>query len=274
MVIVLHPAGEVAVECVDAGEVERAVQKAFSDAAKEALDLSFRGPVAYGSMTQEASEALADLGDLLGGVDGAMVDVHGLGDAALVQSASEGLDEGVGVLGEKEFAMAANPAGVVDEGDELGLGVSVAVFDVGPAHGVRLPELIGVGLGKREPFLVLGSSLGLEQLVAVDGAAERVGSDLLAAQKAAFDATAIHRSDVSGLVVEVREHLFDSILKQLRLHLSQPPAIGTGPGFHRGDAVLLVAGVPVLNGAPGELVAVVVVVGEDDGADVADALDD
>jgi hypothetical protein len=69
-------------------------------------------------VAEQTADAGADLGYLLAGVDGTVVDVEGLGDAALVERGAQGGDEGVGVLGDEELAVAADTTGVVDEGDE------------------------------------------------------------------------------------------------------------------------------------------------------------
>jgi hypothetical protein len=72
-------------------------------------------------VTQDAADAGADEREFLGAVDGAVVDEELFGDAAFVEGGAEGLNEGVDVFVEEEFAVAEDAAGVVDEGDELGL---------------------------------------------------------------------------------------------------------------------------------------------------------
>jgi hypothetical protein len=60
------------------------------------------------------------------------------GDAAFVEGGAEGLNEGVDVFVEEEFAVAEDAAGVVDESDELGLFTRAATgLDVRSEHGVR-----------------------------------------------------------------------------------------------------------------------------------------
>ncbi len=72
-------------------------------------------------MAQDAADASADEGDFLGAVDGAVIDEELLGEAAFVEGGADGLHQGIDVFVEEEFAVAEDPAGVVNEGDELGL---------------------------------------------------------------------------------------------------------------------------------------------------------
>ena len=113
--------GELAVEGFERGEVELSDEELVADAAEEAFDFSLGGGVADGGVAQDAADAGADEGDLLGAVDGAVVDEQLLGDAAFVEGGADGLHEGVDVFLEEELAVAEDAAGVVDEGDELGL---------------------------------------------------------------------------------------------------------------------------------------------------------
>lgn len=63
----------------------------------------------------------ADERDLLAAINRAVVDKELFGDAAFVEGGADGLHEGVDVFLEEEFAVAEDSAGVVDEGDQLGL---------------------------------------------------------------------------------------------------------------------------------------------------------
>src|SRR5690606_7765792 len=103
------------------GQVEVFDEELVAHAAKEAFDLALGGGVADGGMAQEATDAGAEEGDFLAAVDGAVVDEELFGDAAFVEGGAEGLDEGIDVFLEEELAVAEDAAGVVEEGDELGL---------------------------------------------------------------------------------------------------------------------------------------------------------
>ena len=127
VVVVFDPVGELAVEGFERGEVELADEELIADASEEAFDLSLGGGVADGGVAQDAADAGADEGDLLGAVDGAVVDEQLFGDAAFVEGGADGVDEGVDVFVEEELAVAEDAAGVVDEGDELGLLAAAAV---------------------------------------------------------------------------------------------------------------------------------------------------
>ena len=131
-----------------------------------------------------------------------------------------------------------------------------------------------MGLGEGEAVRVAGLEVRFEELVALDMTAEGVGCHAIALEQAAFDAGAIDGGDVAGVAVELRADLVDDLGEKFGAHLAGQALVGAGPGVHRGDAVLLVAGIPGLDGAPGELVALVVLVGEDDATDVLDTGDD
>ena len=174
VVVVFDPVGELAVEGFEGGEVELLDEELVADAAEEAFDFSLGGGVADGGVAEDAADAGADEGDLLGAVDGAVVDEQLLGDAAFVEGGADGLHEGVDVFLEEELAVAEDAAGVVDEGDELGLfagGAGHAGVDVGPEHGVGLPELVGVFHAEGEAFLVV-VVVGGEQVVLANEAVE------------------------------------------------------------------------------------------------------
>ena len=72
-------------------------------------------------MPKDAADASADERDLLAAITRAVVDEELFGDAAFVEGGADGLHEGVDVFLEEEFAVAEDSAGVVDEGDQLGL---------------------------------------------------------------------------------------------------------------------------------------------------------
>jgi hypothetical protein len=128
--------------------------------------------------------------------------VERLGDAALVERGAERGDEGIGVLGDEELAVAADAARVVDEGDELGLGAAVADLDVGPEHRVGLLHLVRVGLGEGEAALVRRLCIGFEQLVLLHESAERRACDALRLQKTSLDARAVDRGEVARDAVD------------------------------------------------------------------------
>ena len=107
--------------------------------------------------------------------------------------------------------MAADAAGIVDEGDESGLRAFAAVLHVRPVHGVGLPHVVSVGFGECEASFVLGLFVNLEQLVVVDHATEGIGGDLLAAEQAALDADAVDGGDVAGFTVKGRKDLLDGV---------------------------------------------------------------
>src|ERR1019366_657785 len=109
------------VEDFERREIELANEKLIAHAAEEAFDFSLGGGIADGSMPEDAADAGADEGDFLRAVDRAIVDEQLLGDAAFVEGGADGLHERVDVFLEEKLAVAEDPAGVVDKGDQLGL---------------------------------------------------------------------------------------------------------------------------------------------------------
>jgi len=125
------------------------------------------------------------------------------GDAAFVESGADGLDEGVDVFLEEELAVAQDSAGVVEEGDELGLPARAGCgLAVGAEHGVGLPELVGVFHAEGEAFFVVALVLG-EQVIFADEAVEGGLGDAFGLEQPLFDAEAIDGPLVGIQVVEV-----------------------------------------------------------------------
>ena len=71
--------------------------------------------------------------------------------------------------------------------------------------------------------------------------------------------------------MELGQDLVDGLLQLFGVDLASLAFVRTDLVVHDGDAVLLVAGVPGLDGAPGELSGVAVLVGEGQEADGFDA---
>ena len=156
MVVVFDPTRELLVEYRDVGEVESARQKALPDGAEEALDFAFRSAVADGCMAEQGANARADLGDLFGGVDRAVVDVERFGNATFIEGAAQGEDERVGVLGQDALSLVRLSAKSAWQQTRLASSVKamsfqclrfpfgkvrapLAVLHVGPEHRVGLP---------------------------------------------------------------------------------------------------------------------------------------
>ena len=86
--------GELAVEGFEGGEVELLDEELVADAAEEAFDLALGGGIADGGVAEDAADAGADEGDLLGAVDRAVIDEELFGDAAFVEGGADGLARG------------------------------------------------------------------------------------------------------------------------------------------------------------------------------------
>ena len=105
----------------------------------------------------------------------------------------------------------------------------------------------------------------------LDNAPEGVGRDLRAGQQPGFDAEPVEQSQRRGFAVDFGLHLLDGVQHVLQGHLADFALVGTRLGFHDGDAVLFVAGIPGLDGAPGELAGTAFLIGERHLADGPDA---
>lgn len=65
-------------------------------------------------------------------------------DAAVAERGLKCRKQGVGVLSGEELAVTADATVVVDEGDRLGLDLLSFETHVRTAHGIGVPELVGV----------------------------------------------------------------------------------------------------------------------------------
>lgn len=134
IVFVFDPTGEGAVERFETAQVELSSEKRQPDGAKEAFHFAFGGAVAHGGMTEHTAETPADLAELFGRVDRAVVDIEALGNAPLVECVLECREQRVCILGREELAVAADPTGVINERDELRLKHLPSMRNVGSTH--------------------------------------------------------------------------------------------------------------------------------------------
>ncbi|MFM1945066.1 MAG: hypothetical protein RI897_4048 [Verrucomicrobiota bacterium] len=263
VVVFLDPVGELTVEGFERTEVQRAGEELVADGAEEAFDFSLGRAVAHGGVMEQAADAGADLDDFFGGVDGAVIDVEGLGNATFVEGGAKGLDERIHVLGEEELTVTTGPAGVIEESDEAGLRRRTAVLDVWAKEGVGLPHLVGMSFGERQTDFVGGLGVALEHFVLFDQAAEGVGSDLSSREQSLLDAEAVEERAGGRLATGLGKDFAHRVVNVFQNDLAGFAFVGAGLVFHDGDAVFLKAGVPGLDGAPGELAPVAILVGED-----------
>ncbi len=119
------PMDELAVEGIEATQVQSAGKKLLTRSPKKSFDFSLRRAVPYGCVTKQAADTGADLDDFLGAIDGPVVHVKGHRDAAFVEGGAEGLDEGIDIFGEEELAVATDAAGIVQESDEARVTIQV-----------------------------------------------------------------------------------------------------------------------------------------------------
>ena len=96
--------------------------------------------------------------------------------------------------------------------------------------------------------------------------------DAIGVEQVVLDAEAIEGAFVGALVVEVGCGGVDGFEEFLGGDLACLALVLAGAGGHAGDAVVFVAVVPGLDGAPGELAWVAVLIEEGHGGDVVDAL--
>ena len=147
------------------------------------------------------------------------------------------------------------------------------VLDVRAVEGVSLPHFVGVGFGEGQALLVFGVGLWLEHVELPDDTAEGIGSDLGTGEQAQFDAQAVEDGELGG-AADFGQRSIDGLLDTFQRDLADLAFVGTGSVLHDGDPVLLVAGVPGLDGAPGELAGVAILIGKGHLADGPDAGDD
>jgi hypothetical protein len=95
--------------------------------------------------------------------------------------------------------------------------------------------------------------------------------DAVLLQQAVFDAEAVDGAFVRAAVMEVRPGGVDGFEEFLGSDLADLALVLARLAGHAGDAVVFVAVVPGLNGAPGELAWLAFLVGEGHGGDVVDA---
>src|SRR6185437_4753792 len=271
VVVVFAPVGELTVEGFEGREVELFDEKLVEDAAEEAFDLSLGGGVADGGMAQQAADAGTQKGDLLAAVDGAVVHEELLGEAAFVEGGADGLHQGVDVLLEEELAVAEDAAGIVDKSDDLSLfALSAAGVHVGPEQGVGLPQLVGVFHAEGETFLVV-VVIGSEQVVVANEAVEGGLGDAVGLEQALLDTEAIEGAFIGTLLVEVGFGGVEGFEQLLGRDLAGLALVLACVLCHAGNAVVFVAVVPGLDGAPGEGTWIAVVVDEGHGGDVVHA---
>jgi hypothetical protein len=253
VVVVFDPLGELPVKGVQGGQVELSDKKFIAYGTEEPFDLSFGCAVAYGCVAQNAADACANEGDFLAGVDGAVVDVELVRDAAFVESCAYGGDHGVDSFRKKELAVAADAAGVVEKCDEAALGrFAVGTGNIRAVHGVGLPQLIGELHGECQAEFVIAPVV-LEQLVGADEPVESSPCDLVAAQDAFFDAAAVDVGFVETLFrAEKRQDLVNGFEELFGRDFTGSAFVCTSFRVHGGNAVEPVTGAPGLDGSPGE----------------------
>jgi len=198
-----------------------------------------------------------------------IIHVQASWNTALVEGGAQGFDEGIDILGREELAVATDPRSVIEEGNESGLDRNAVDLDVGTVEGVGLPHFIGVGFGKSQALFVVGLCLGLEHVELLDDAGEGARGHLPTSQQPLFDTKPIE-DGTFGRAAELGQEGVNGLLNHFQRDLADFAFVGTRFVFHDGDPVLLVAGVPRLDGTPGELAGMALLIGK---GLVADGLD-
>jgi len=271
VVTFFDPMDELAVESVERSQIQRAGKELFPNGAEESFDFSLRRSVAHRRVMEQAADAGADLDDFPGRINGAVINVEGLRDAAFVKSGAQGFDERVHIFRKKELSVATNAAGIVEESDEPGLDRGTLVLKARTNERVGLPHFIGMGLGESQADFVRAFGVGLEQLVLLDHAAEGGVGDLRAGEQPLFNTEAIQHGPAGIPAVELWQHFADGVHQVFDDDLADFALVGAGLVFHFRDAVFFETGIPGLDGAPGELARMAILVGEGHLADGFDA---
>ena len=149
--------------------------------------------------------------------------------------------------------------------DELGL--TGSKYGCGEGQCGACTVLIG-GVPRRSCTIPVSAGVG-KPIITIEGL-EKEGR-LHPVQQAFLDAEAIQGSLVGALVVEVGFGGIEGFEQFLGRDLAGVPLVAAGARGHAGDTVVLVAVEPGLDGAPGELARVALLVEEGHGGDVADA---
>ena len=127
-----------------------------------------------------------------------------------------------------------------------------------------------MSLGEGQALFIVRLNLGLEHVELFDNAGERVGRHLGAGEQPLLDAEAIEDGAL-GYAMGLGQEGVDGLLNDFRGDLASLALVGAGLVLHNRNAVLLVTGVPGLDGAPGEVAGVAILVSEGHLADSLDA---
>lgn len=220
---------------------------------------------------EQTADTGADLNDLLGGVDGTVVNVKSHGDPAFIKRGSDGFNKGVHVFGREELAMTTNPRGIINEGNELCLHWRAVDGDKGAKERVSLPHFISAGLGKGQPDFVGRLGVGLEQFILPDQPVEGGAGDLRTQKQSLFNAKPVKQRAPGNTAMRLGKHGLNGLQNVLGPDLAGFAFVGTRLVFHDRDTVFFIAAEPGLDGAPGELARVALLVGEGHLADRLDA---
>ncbi len=163
-------------------------------------------------------------------------------DPPFVEGRLECHDERGRILREEELAVGDHAAGIIDEGDELGLGGGFAVLQEGADHGVELPHLVGELFGEGQTALILRLGDGGEQIVLADQPEEAGLGAIAAGECPLFNAPAVDHHLVIANVTEAAEHLGDGFLQLFGGDLAGLALVSPGAVCQRLGAELLIDG--------------------------------
>jgi len=127
------------VNCRQRGQIKRPGEELVAHGAEEPLHFALGRAVPHGGVVEQAADPGANLDQLLGDIDGAVVHIERGGHAAFVEGGAPGGDEGVHVFLEEELAVAAHPGGVVKERDQAGLDRRTLMLHMRAVKRVGLP---------------------------------------------------------------------------------------------------------------------------------------
>src|SRR5208282_4085532 len=223
---------------------------------EKSFDLPLGRAVPYGRVGKQAADAGADLDDFLGGVDGAVIDVEAGGHPAFVEGGAQGLNQGSDILSREKLAVTADPAGVIEEGNETGLDGDAPDLEVRAVERVGLPHLIGVGFGEGQAVFARAVAVGLEHFVLADQAVEGGAGHLGTVQKPLLDAQAVEDRTLWSVAMDFGPDRLDDFQNVLGFDLAGLALVGPRLVLHDGNAVFAVAAQPGGDGAPGELARV------------------
>ena len=162
------------------------------------------------------------------------------------------MNQGVDIFLKEELPVRNDSGSIINKDDELGLDHFSVDVEEGADEGVALPEFIGMSLGKGEPFFVVKFILVFKEIKIFCNPVERGLRNFIGPDQSFFNAGFIDESGLELFIVKKRAYGLNGLEQLFGTNLAQFTPIGATFVIELGKAVLFVAGIPRLDGFPGE----------------------